>query len=571
MQIIKSCIKLLILLAPSCAVAQTTYMDRGSNDEHFVERIEIKQQTNTGLNFSTLKPFNRKYAVEEIEFLDSARMGYYDKMGRDKFREWTDLNTTSKDEYNMRHFLMNNSEWVLGSQEGFSSKKSLGVFYQNKANFYEVNTPDFFMAINPMLQLNYSFEKDNKETVFLNAKGASVRGHVAGKVGFSAMILDNQERGPRFYEDAVAANRAVPGVGFYKEFKTTAHDYYDARGYFTFNAAKFINFQAGFDKNFIGNGYRSLFLSDVGNSYLFVKINTRIWKLNYQNLFMELHPQFVKTSDTLLDRKYAAMHHLSMNVTKWLNIGLFEGVVFGRKNRFDFSYLNPIIFYRHIEGNNGSPDNALLGLDVKANVGHVAQVYGQFLMDEFILSKVKNDPSNWVNKFGVQAGIKYVDAFSIDNLDLQFEFNRVRPFTYSRDSVSNYTHYNQPLAHPLGANFNEFLFVAKYQPANKWFVDARAFFSQKGLDSTGQNWGGNIFRFYGDRIGENGFYVAGGGHKNTVMNAIVNVSYEVKPNLFIDLGGQYRTSKIQNVPGKQESLLGTLGLRLNMVKKVYDN
>ncbi len=38
-----------------------------------------------------------------------------------------------------------------------------------------------------------------------------------------------------------------------------------------------------------------------------------------------------KNGDTLLDRKYAAMHHLSMNVTKWLNIGLFEGVIFGRK------------------------------------------------------------------------------------------------------------------------------------------------------------------------------------------------------------------------------------------------
>jgi len=88
--------------------------------------------------------------------------------------------------------------------------------------------------------------------------------------------------------------------------KQTGYDYFDARGSFTFNAAKFIDFQFGYDKNFIGDGYRSLFLSDYGNSYLFFKINTRIWKFNYENIFMELMPQFKKTGpDTLLDRKYA--------------------------------------------------------------------------------------------------------------------------------------------------------------------------------------------------------------------------------------------------------------------------
>ena len=34
------------------------------------------------------------------------------------------------------------------------------------------------------------------------------------------------------------------------------------------------------------------FFSDFGNNYLFLKINTRIWKINYQNIFMELNPQF---------------------------------------------------------------------------------------------------------------------------------------------------------------------------------------------------------------------------------------------------------------------------------------
>ncbi|MEI2748606.1 MAG: hypothetical protein V9E88_07610 [Ferruginibacter sp.] len=121
---------------------------------------------------------------------------------------------------------------------------------------------------------------------------------------------------------------------------------------------------------------------------------------------MELMPQFKKSGDSLLRRKYSAMHHLSMNVTKWLNVGLFEGVMFGRKDHFDFQYLNPIIFYRHIEGTVGSPDNAVAGIDFKANAFKRFQFYGQWLLDEFILSKVRNSPTNWVNKFGIPAGRK---------------------------------------------------------------------------------------------------------------------------------------------------------------------
>ena len=72
MQIIKSFFKLLFFICPVFATAQSTYLNQGSKDIHFVERLEIKQQTNTDLNFSTLRPFNRKAIVRQAEFLDSA-------------------------------------------------------------------------------------------------------------------------------------------------------------------------------------------------------------------------------------------------------------------------------------------------------------------------------------------------------------------------------------------------------------------------------------------------------------------------------------------------------------------
>jgi len=572
MQIIKSFVKYLFFICPVFAAAQSTYINQGVKDNHFVDRLEIKQQKNTHLNFSTLKPYNRRYIVQQAEFIDSARLGYADSSGKDKYPEWLDQALSSVDEYNLNRFLMNNTEWVTGKREDFKSRKPiLKVFYETKPNFLEVKTKDFFLALNPVLQFEAGVETGTtNQSIYRNSRGLTLRGMIARKIGFSSTIIENQERGPSFYQQQVTRFNAVPGVGFYKPFKKTGYDFFDARGYITFNAAKYIDIQFGYDKNFIGSGYRSLFLSDWGNSYLFLKLNTKIWKINYQNLFMELMPQFRKKGDTLLDRKYAAIHHLSMNVTKWLNVGFFEGVIFGRKNRFDFQYLNPIIFYRHIEGTVGSPDNALAGFDFKANIAHRFQLYGQLLLDEFILSKIKNDGTNWVNKWGIQAGLKYVDAFGISNLDLQFEANRVRPFTYSHgDTIGNFTHYNQNLAHPLGSNFQEFIGIIHFQPTPKWYINAKAIYYYQGLDSAGKNFGGNPFEDYRSRNGETGFSI-GSGNKATCFNGWLNVSYELKENIYLDASFQYRTYKTLLTPVKNNSTLITAGIRVNMFKREYD-
>src|SRR5213078_2100497 len=106
---------------------------------------------------------------------------------------------------------------------------------------------------------------------------------------------------------------------------------------------------------------------------------------------------------------------------------------------------------------------------------------------------------------------KYIDAFGIKNLDLQLETNRVRPFTYSHyDSISNYTHYNQPLAHPLGANFQEFIGIINYQPLPKLFINSKTIYYTQGLDSNGVNFGANPFNDYQTRTKDEGFKVGSG-------------------------------------------------------------
>ncbi len=555
MQIIKSLAKLFVFICPIFATAQSTFLPEGNKIYHFIDRMEIKNQRSTQLNFSTIKPYSRKSIVEEADSI------YKGKAPISKV-----------DVYNLRSIYMNNSEWYKGDKQIFLSKKPiLTHFYKTPANLFEVDTKDFYLAVNPVIGFQFAKEQNNDEKLFVSTRGITVRGMIAKKIGFSTTITDNQERGPSFFQSRVDSLNAVPGNGFKKAFKGTAYDYFDGRGYFTVSATKYVNIQFGYDKNFIGDGYRSLFLSDAGCSNLFLKLNTKIWKLNYENLFMELTPQFrSNVGDNLLNKKYAAMHHLSVNVSKSVTVGLFEGIVFGRKNRFDFQYLNPIIFLRHIEGTIGSPDNALAGIDFKANALHRFQFYGQFLLDEFKLNKIKENKGWWANKWALQLGAKYIDAFGIPNLDIQIESNRVRPFTYSHsDSVADYTHYNQPLAHPLGANFQEFIGIVKYQPAPKWYITAKAIYYKQGLDTLNSPYsvGSNIFRNYSERNMENG-YDLGIGRKANCLNASFLVTYEFRENLFFDLSFQYRKYKLENV-STSSSILAA-GLRLNIFKREYD-
>lgn len=568
MQVIKTILRLAVFFLPVFSYSQSALLPQGSKFQPLLDRMEIKEQTNVLLNTSSVtKPYSRRIITNVAERYDSANVVdiVSDIKGRLHPR-YSDI-----DLYNIERLLMNNQEWVNGDKSRFASKHPWGkAFYQTPSDFIQVNEKDFFLVVNPVINDQISKEKDNSETVFVNSKGAIGRGLIAKKIGFDFYITDNQERAPLFVMARVNEHQAVPGAGFYKSYKTTAYDYFDARGSVYFTASKYINLQFGYDKNFIGNGYRSLFLSDVGTSNLFFKINTRIWKLDYQNLFMELVPSFIKSGDNLVPHKYAAMHHLSLQATKWLNVGLFESVIFGRKDHFEFSYLNPIIFLRSAEQQVGSPDNAVVGIDAKANVAKRLQLYTQILFDEFKIGELTAGNGWWGNKFGIQAGAKYIDAFSVRNLDLQGEVNVVRPFTYTHsDSVDDYSHYNQPLAHPLGANFAELIGIIKYQPFPKWYAQAKVILFHQGLDTAGHNFGSNIFLPYTTRDMNYG-YTIGSGAKANAINASLWIGYELKENLFIDATMQYRKVKADVSSLQSKTTLFSLGIRMNVGRREYD-
>ncbi|HLZ86921.1 MAG TPA: hypothetical protein VKQ52_06775 [Puia sp.] len=560
-----SCLLLLAAL-PVEVRAQSSYLPQGSKFDHFLDRMEILQQTDPDLNISTAKPISRRLAVRVAQLSDSLHKFYpYDEL----------YHLSAVDRANLSSLLMNNIEWVTTNKDSFMSKRPwLQTFYKNKANFYEVEDKDFFLAVDPAIQQTQSYESGNSQRVFLNSKGLTLRGLIGGKLGFSAYLTDNQERGPSYFQQRVAQYDAVPGAGYFKSFGKTGFDYFDNRASIYFNTWKYVDWQFGYDKNFIGNGYRSLFLSDYSAPYLFLKFNTRIWKMNYQTIYMELINQHNTHTDYQYPKKYAVVHHLNVNAAPWLTVGLYENVVFSRADHYDFSYLNPVIFLVSAQQQNGSPDKTTAGLDWKLNIGHAVQFYGQLLINEFILHQILHyGQGYWANKQGLQLGLKYVNAFEVKNLDLQVETNFVRPYTYQHDdTVANYSNYNQPLAHPLGANFYEFITIAHYQPAYKWNLEGKLIYYRQGLDSAGVNFGSDIFENYTTRPRDYGFQIGSGVPATCVLVSGL-VSYQWKENLFLELSAQYRNYSVHDPSHTYHSssaAMVTAGVRINMFRREYD-
>lgn len=540
--------------------AQSSFLPLQNIEYHTLDRIEIKSAQLNDYIHTSAKPYTRLAAVMAAETADDALEAGFKTLDR----------------FNQYYVYQNSSEW---SDYGLipSKKPILKHFYKYRSDLLHFQDyDDFMLKVSPVLRFELATEQNTKGLRYVNTRGLELRGMISEKIGFYAQLTENQSSYPNYAQNTVNANNAVPGEGRFKDFSSTVgdslfargSDYFGARGYVTFQPIERVRLTFGHDKNFIGNGVRSLILSDYSNSYLFLRLQTQVWKLHYQNLFMELTDQFSQGNDSLLTKKYAAIHHLSFNVNKWLNVGVSETVTFGRSNGFELQYLNPIIFYRAIEYHLGSPDNVMLAADWKANFLRRFSFYGQFVLDEFNFGEIKNNTGWWANKYGYQLGLKYMDVAGISNLDWQIEYNSVQPYTYTHNTtVGNFTHYNQPLAHPLGANFSEVLNVVQYRFKRNALLKLNLMYAQKGLDNDTTNWGGNIFLLNTTHPQDYNNKLLQGIKANTLL-ADLSFSYMYKHGLWFDVSYTYRKQTSSNttfVPQTTNYIGG--GVRLNINRK----
>lgn len=559
------------------AFAQATNAPLNEDYYHRIDRYEIKAGRVVPELFTSVKPYKRDGIVAYIDSLEAK----------------DHIFTSPADKFNYDYFRNDNWEWSRAATAN-SEKPIWNTFYRKKSDFYHVDIPDFDLHVNPVLNVGFGHDTNTNPLLFTNTRGVELRSMVDKKIGLYLYFTDNQAVFPNYINprylgtwDVDRRQPIVPHEGFWKVFKSNGVDYFQARGYLDARISKHVYVQLGHDRMFIGNGVRSLIWSDNTPPQLYLRANVKVWKLNYMFQINRMTADFFGNAGGMQNgkypEKYVAFHHASVNIGKKFNLGVFESIVFspqdsvnGDKAAFEWNYVNPVIFYRAIEQQNGSPDNAIIGGDFKWNAFRGVSVYGQLVLDEFLLSHIKARDGWWANKYAGQLGVKYIDAFGVNNLDLQAETNFVRPFTYSHGTnYASYTNYRQPIGHPLGANFNEVIGVLRYQPIGKLNIVAKLI-RVKGGSDFGANYGTDLLKNNVTRAQEFGNKI-GQGVPYTLTFASLTASYMLMHNMFIDLQTLSRNEKYDfqgpntgftYTSGK--SMITTLAVRWNIAPRNYD-
>ena len=450
---------------------------------------------------------------------------------------------------------------------------------------------DYWFTVDPAADLMLGKEtadNEDQNLTYNNTRALVFQGGLGKNLNFYTVFYESQGSFAGYFNRYARSIRPdggnpaiVPGRGVAKEGRSGDFDYPIATGYLSYSPSTHFNIQLGHGKQFIGDGYRSLLLSDNASPYPFIKLNTTFWKFKYTNTFMSLRdvrPEV--TADGSFRTKYMANHYLSFNVSKRLNLGFFENVIWENENDrgVDLNYLNPVIFYRAIEFSTGSRGgNALIGLTAKYKFSDYFNAYAQVIIDEFSVDAITGKNKSYKNKQGVQLGVKYYNAFNVKNLQLQLEFNQVRPYVYSNNEITlNYGHNNQSMAHLWGANFTEFIAIARYE-RERWYGTGRLIYGKRGFETGTIDeiyYGGSIYGNDENRPADNGNFIGQGNETKTFLGNI-EVGYLLNPatNLKLYASALYRNNKTtieDPINLEEETLWINLGFRTDLFNWYFD-
>lgn len=438
----------------------------------------------------------------------------------------------------------------LQIESTFATEKWLGRKIFNE-NLIHIKNEEYNLILNPILNLQLGQDDNLENNTYVNRRGVQVRGNITEKFSFYSDFLETQALFPKYVSDNIDELVVVPGQGIAKVFgENGGKDFGIAQGFLDYTPNKYFGFQLGQGKNFIGDGYRSLLLSNNAFNYNYLRLTVNVWKLKYAVYYTQMKDINNRYPDGTFQNKYVTAHYLSYQVNKKLSLGFFEAVTYADPDRtrgYDLSYLNPIIFYRPIEFALGSSGgNVILGMNSKLKLTNKIHAYGQIALDELNVQKQSEGDDWWANKFSWQIGVKSFDTF-IPNLYIQSELNFARPFIYSHTNAQqSYTHFNQSLTHPLGANFIESVTRIQYRKG-RYFGNIEFLLARQGLNPSDQNLGSDVLISNSTRFQEfNNTFLQGDLAQNTFIDA--KVGYIINPNynLTFQIGITHRDYQVEN-------------------------
>lgn len=200
--------------------------------------------------------------------------------------------------------------------------------------------------------MSAGFDFKSSRTLVSTIGGIIVDADFKRKIGIEIRFAGGTSTLPNYLDSIASFSGVMPGWGDRAYSNgNSSYSFQHISGNLIWRPSKIFNLQVGRDKHFWGDGYRSLFLSDVSAAIPYIKQTTSIWKLQYVSLFgwMQDYTQANGFASGFRN-KFGTFHYLSYNATKWFNVGVFESVIWqgtdsNRQRGFDVNYLNPVIFF----------------------------------------------------------------------------------------------------------------------------------------------------------------------------------------------------------------------------------
>ena len=193
----------------------------------------------------------------------------------------------------------------------------LNTFYKDPDNLYAIRTKDFSLGFNVYFDLSLGRDLSEDRNIFLNKRGVELFGSLDNKIYFYSAYEENQSNFLNYRQDLVDDYAAIRGKGNYKPYTSSViksaegFDYGFATAYLGYKLSKHASLEIGHNRHFIGNGIRSLLLSDESNNYFNVRLEAKFWKIHYQSIFAELSSISARFNrgNELLPKKYMVNHY----------------------------------------------------------------------------------------------------------------------------------------------------------------------------------------------------------------------------------------------------------------------
>jgi len=498
---------------------------------------------------------------------------FYQKLNTEVFNNATGMHTSLKPYFIPEEGeLRQHYDSLMTPDKTDTSKNVLHQMFINGHIWSEKNK-DFSLYFDFMPDFQFGKESNENVKTWLNTRAVQLCGTVGKKFYFNSCIYENQGRLPNYMNNYIknVSQMMVPGQAYDRTVPKSDWAYVTAMMGFKVNDN--LNIALGEDKTFIGDGYRSLLLSDFAAPYPLLRLNVNLCKnVQYTAMWAYLEDQhakqfYYKYSNNR--RKWGAFHYIDWNINQNASLGFFNALVTEEVDEnnlahsFDLNYINPIYFTSPLQPSATPMDHMLVGLNGKIKLLKKTTAYGQLLID-------KTEKVSFGKRNAWQIGFRGSDLFTAKRLNYLFEYNTAKPFTYSNQTpINNYAQYNESLAHPLGGNFKEWLGLINYS-IKRFDFQLQLNYAEYGLNKNGLNYGKLITLADDVNLPSGDANTTGQGLATTMRYAEGTIAYLLNPkyNLRIEVNLLLRDEN--NALSETKTKMISFGLRSSFRNLYHD-